>query len=152
VLDVESLREDNARTRFLSPAERERLLTACRMSTWKKLNLLVVMAITTGARRGELLRLTYGDLDLASGTAYLRTTKNGEPRVLPLLPAVVEEIKRHGTNRPMCCFSAKYHSDRPMNFDTMGTPHSSTRRLRTFDFTTCGTRARATRAIRCQSS
>jgi integrase len=120
VLDVEAQREDNARTRFLSDAERERLLTACRLSTWPKLYLLVLMAITTGARRGELLRLTYGDLDLAAGTAYLRTTKNGQPRVLPLVPTVVAEIRRHG-DKPddVRLFAAKYHSDKPMSFSTM---------------------------------
>jgi integrase len=120
VLDVESQRENNARVRFLTDPERERLLTACRLSTWPKLYLLVLMAITTGARRGELLRLTYGDLDLASDTAYLRTTKNGEPRVLPLLPAIVQEISRHGDKAvDVRLFAAKYHCDRPMNFDTM---------------------------------
>lgn len=120
VLDVEAEREDNARTRFLSDAERERLLRVCRLSKWNKLHLLVLMAITTGARRGELLRLTYGDLDLVAGTAYLRTSKNGEPRVLPLVPAVVTEIKRLGTkDDDVRLFSAKYHADRPMSFGTV---------------------------------
>ena len=120
VLDVEAQREDNARVRFLTDAERERLLTACRLSTWGKLYLLVLMAITTGARRGELLKLTYGDLDLANGTAYLRTSKNGEPRVLPLVPEVVAEIRRHGDKgADVRLFAAKYHTDRAMSFGTV---------------------------------
>jgi integrase len=119
VLEVEAQREDNARTRFLSDSERERLLRVVRLSAWPKLHLLVLMAITTGARRGELLRLTYGDLDLAAGTAYLRTSKNGQPRVLPLTPAVVAEIQRHGTKGPADrLFHAKFNREAPMRFDT----------------------------------
>lgn len=120
VLEIEALRENNARTRFLSEPERERLLRVARLSKWPKLHLLVLMALTTGARRGELLRLTYGDLDLAAGTAYLRTSKNGEPRVLPLTPAVVAEIGRLGVKADdVLVFAAKYHPDQPMSFDTV---------------------------------
>ena len=120
MLDVEAQREDNARLRFLTDAERERLLTACRLSSWGKLYLLVLMALTTGARRGELLKLTYGDLDLASGTAYLRTSKNGEPRVLPLVPAVLAEIRRHGDKAAAVrLFAARYHADKAMSFGTV---------------------------------
>src|SRR5437667_3426602 len=40
--------------RFLSDEERARLLEACRKSEYKPLYLLVLFAITTGMRRGEL--------------------------------------------------------------------------------------------------
>jgi integrase len=86
--------EHNARVRFLTEAERERLLTICRASAWPRLYLLVLLALTTGARKGELLALRVGDLDLSAATARLRTSKNREPRVLPLVPAVVAEIGR----------------------------------------------------------
>jgi integrase len=43
-------REHNQVVRFLSDAERERLLAACRESKWAKLYLLVLTALTTGAR------------------------------------------------------------------------------------------------------
>lgn len=92
--------ENNSRTRFLTPDERERLLRVCRLSAWPQLHLLVLMAITTGARRGELLALRYGDLDLEAATAHVRTSKNGEQRVLPLTPAVVAEIRRLGLGGP----------------------------------------------------
>lgn len=120
VLDVEALREDNARTRFLSDAERERLLRVAKLSAWPKLHLLIVLAITTGARRGELLRLTYGDLNLATGTAYVRTSKNGQPRVLPLTPAVIAELQRTGIkDAATLVFRAKYRDDHAMRFDTV---------------------------------
>lgn len=58
------------------------------------------MAITTGARRGELLALTWRDLDLERRQAYVRTSKNGEPRVLPLVAPLLAEIERIRSRRP----------------------------------------------------
>ncbi|MCA3220135.1 MAG: site-specific integrase [Burkholderiales bacterium] len=119
VLEVEALPEHNARTRFLTDAERERLLRACKLSALRKLHLLVVMALSTGARRGELLALTFGDLDLAKGTAYVRTSKNGQPRVLPLTAPVLTEIRRLGAKpADQLLFSSRYEPSRPMRFET----------------------------------
>jgi integrase len=108
-------RVNNARTRFLSAEERERLLRVCRISTWPRLYLLVLMALTTGARKGELLSLTYADLDLDAGTAHLRQTKNGSERVLPLVPAVVTEIRRFKAKKPeQFLFPSARRPDQPM--------------------------------------
>ena len=52
-----ALTENKHRTRFLQDDERPALLTACRTSEWDKLYLLVLLALTTGARQGELLKL-----------------------------------------------------------------------------------------------
>jgi site-specific recombinase XerD len=45
---------------------------------------LVLLAITTGARKGELIRLMWSDIDLKKGRALVRETKNDEQRTLPL--------------------------------------------------------------------
>jgi integrase len=113
--EIPCKRVSNARTRFLSADERERLLRVARLSTWNKLYLLVLMALTTGARRGELLGLQYQDLDLDAGTAHLRQTKNGYERVLPLVPGVVAEIKRFGKGKPdKLLFASVRRPDQPM--------------------------------------
>jgi integrase len=91
---VERAAEHNARVRFLARDELERLLGACRQSSWPRLYLLVLMALTTGARRGELAGLTWGAIDLERARASVLATKNGEPRILTLTPAVVEELRR----------------------------------------------------------
>ena len=52
------------------------------------------MAITTGARKGELERLKWSDIDVDRGLAYVHQTKNGEPRVLPLTQQVLSEMGR----------------------------------------------------------
>jgi integrase len=86
-------REAAGVVRFLSDEERARLLTACQASRWPKLYCLVLMAMTTGARRSELLALRWADLDFERAEARVRTSKNGEPKVLPLVPAVVEALR-----------------------------------------------------------
>ena len=91
---VSSFSENPPKNRFLSPQEQQNLLTATRSSHWNKLYLLVLLALTTGARRGELLKLTWLDLDLTNKVARLHTTKNNEPRLLPLLEPVIEELMR----------------------------------------------------------
>ena len=56
---VERKPENNKKTRFLSDDERTRLLAACKASPWPRLYALVLLALTTGARKGELLGLTF---------------------------------------------------------------------------------------------
>jgi integrase len=85
--------ENSARVRFLTDAERKALLNASKDSTWGSLHLLTLMAITTGARQGELLRLRWRDLRLPDRRANVEQTKNGEPRVLPLTGGGVELLK-----------------------------------------------------------
>lgn len=91
---VERKPENNEKTRFLSADERARLLEACRADSWPRLYVLVLAAMTTGARRGDLLGLTWADVDLERGEATVQRTKNNDPRVLPLVPAVVAELRR----------------------------------------------------------
>lgn len=57
------------------------LPTACKKSEWDRLHLPVVVAITTGARRGELLDLRWADIEFNKLTATLHQTKDGEDRI-----------------------------------------------------------------------
>jgi len=119
VRDVHRERESDGRVRFLTPDEQQRLLAVARISRYRKLRLLILMAITTGARRSELTGLRYRDLDLEAGTASLASTKNGEPRVLVLTDAVIAEIKRLGVGQPEALvFAAKHRPELPARFDT----------------------------------
>lgn len=91
---VERRPEHRGRVRYLSDDERTRLLRACKEAAWPRLYLLVLLAVTTGARRGELLALRWCDINLERAEAVLHDTKNGDRRVLILLPAVIEELQR----------------------------------------------------------
>lgn len=77
-------KEPGGRVRFLSEKERTALLAACKKSRNPFLYPLVVLALSTGARLGELLGLRWADVDLTRGVARLTRTKNDEPRTLPL--------------------------------------------------------------------
>lgn len=81
---ITKLRESQGRDRFLSPQERERLLQECRLSSNPNLYPIVVIALVSGMRYGEIVGLTWRDVDLERGMAKLRKTKNGDVRVVPL--------------------------------------------------------------------
>jgi integrase len=65
------------------------------------------MAITTGARKGELLNLTFQDIDFNRNTAYVKITKNGEPRVLPLTDDVIIELDKFKHQNPRLIFNSE---------------------------------------------
>lgn len=81
---VSKLRESRGRTRFLSDSERKRLLEACKRSGNKYLYFVVVLALSTGARRNEILSLKWDNIDFKRQVITLEETKNGERRLLPL--------------------------------------------------------------------
>jgi len=107
VRHIPSLPENNERIRFLSKAERTRLFCSCRVSQWDKLYLLVLLAITTGARKGELTKLRWSDIDFDRRTAYVATTKNGQPKVLPLTDSVIKELQLFYTRDNSLIFASK---------------------------------------------
>ena len=76
--------ESRGVVRFLSDAERDRLLATCRAHSAPWLHPLVVLALTTGARKGELLGLKWQDVDFVRGAITLHETKNGERRTIPV--------------------------------------------------------------------
>lgn len=102
--------ENNKRTRFLSDDEVTRLLEACRASAWPRLYVLVLMALTTGARKGELLGLQWRDVGLERAEARVAQTKNGDPRVLPLVPGVVDELRKFVETPSGLVFRSRRHS------------------------------------------
>ena len=90
-------KEPRGRVRFLDDSERERLLKACRASDNALLYPIVVLAIATGMRRGELLHLRWNQVDFTRNTITLHETKNGERRVIPLVGLARELL--HGQNQ-----------------------------------------------------
>jgi integrase len=78
-------KEPDGRMRFLSEDEATRLLEACaaRPSS-PHLHTIVVIALTTGMRLGEILGLRWERIDLARGVFQLELTKNGRRREVPM--------------------------------------------------------------------
>jgi len=135
---VEKRPEPRGRVRFLKDDERERLLAACRGSSWPRLYLLALMALSTGARRGELLALRWCDLDLERGEATLHDTKNGDPRVLVLLPQVLDELAKFAPKdaavSAALVFRSRLRPSQPFSFKTAWLEAVDAAELRDFHF------------------
>lgn len=63
--NISKLKEPRGRTRYLSDAERVRLLEVCKESSYPDLYTIVVLALSTGARKMELLSLKWEDVHFA---------------------------------------------------------------------------------------
>lgn len=83
-LNIRKLKEPKGRVRYLSDIERETLLHECRVSKNPLIFTIVVVALSTGARRSEILNLKWKDVDFERQRAILHDTKNGEKRILTL--------------------------------------------------------------------
>ncbi len=81
--EVRSLKIDNKRVRYLSDEEKPRLLKSAH-AIGGKFYLKVLMALTTGMRKGELERLRWNDIDFERDLALLHDTKNGMARHTPI--------------------------------------------------------------------
>jgi integrase len=75
-------RENNRRSRRLSPAEEDRLLKVASNTV----RALVIAALETGMRRGELLSLRFADVDLDRNVIHIRAenAKSKKARDIPI--------------------------------------------------------------------
>ena len=94
VVSVKKPKENKARDRRLADGEYERLLKECgkRKNHWFKP--LVVVALETGMRRGELLSLEWKHVHLDKSWAHLPMTKNGDGRDVPLSRRALDELQK----------------------------------------------------------
>lgn len=97
--------EPQGRVRFLSESERERLLDTCQASQNPLLYTVVVLALSTGMRQGEIMNLTWDDVDFEAQRIILHDTKNGQRRAvylagkaLGLLQDLMGKNLRNGSN------------------------------------------------------
>jgi integrase len=103
---IKRAREPRGRVRYLEPDERDRLLNGIEVTVtasdgrrWTmrqqpnaRLRLYILAALHTGARRAELIRLTWGDVDMRQRTLTFRATKNGDSRTVPLTETLWREL------------------------------------------------------------
>ena len=84
IRNVTKKKETRGRVRMLTDSERDKLLVACRASGAWYLEPCVILALSTGMRRGEILGLRWPDIDLGRARLTLDDTKNSERRGVPL--------------------------------------------------------------------
>ncbi len=81
---VPRLKEPRGRVRFLDDEERVRLLKTCQQSGEPRLYPLVLLALSTGARQGSLMKLRWPDIDFERGSVVFHETKNGDRISVPI--------------------------------------------------------------------
>jgi len=81
--------ENNKRDRWLTVEEEGRLLRVC--SPWLKE--LVIFALNTGMRLGEIISLEWKAVDLFRRTVTVFKSKNKKPRTIPVNNTIFEMLK-----------------------------------------------------------
>jgi integrase len=95
VRGVKFFRENNRRLRFLMPDEIRILLDNC----LPYLKPMVITALNTGMRRGEIFNLTWKDLDFNQNQITIGDSKNGEGRTIPMNDLLAETLRRQKEER-----------------------------------------------------
>ena len=88
-------KENNERDRWLTEDEEKSLLE--NSSEW--LREIVVFALNTGLRQGELLSLEWNRVDLFRRTILIHKTKNGKPKTVPLNKNAMDVIARRAKEK-----------------------------------------------------
>ncbi len=91
---VKFFQEPEGRLRFLEKDEITKLIDNCD----KTLRPIVVLALHTGMRRGEIFNLQWQDIDFKRNIITLLDTKNGKPRKVPMNQLVVTALKEIAKN------------------------------------------------------
>ena len=99
---VQAPKVNNVLVRYLTDGQEASLLEKLP----EKYHSIVKVAINTGVRQGELLRLRWADLDWNVGVMTIHETKIGESRRIPLnsvVQKILAHIKEHTLPAPEDC-------------------------------------------------
>jgi site-specific recombinase XerD len=87
--------DSKGRTRFLSHKEIAKLLEACKTSTHWQLYPICTLALSTGCRYSEIVKLPFKQFDFERGMMILKDTKNKTDRGIPVPPFAVNVLKEY---------------------------------------------------------
>ena len=93
-LGVPLYEANNARERFLSPEETQRLKAAIEDSANTQLKFIVPLLLLTGARKRELLDAKWEDIDAPRRNWRIPVSKSGKARHVPLSAAVLDLLEK----------------------------------------------------------
>jgi len=91
--------ETPGRTRFLNDTDRQRLLQACQTSRNWYLYPIVLLTLSTGGRRSEILQLRWEDVDVERGYVQFLRTKNNTPRTVAVTGPALEILRTMAQTR-----------------------------------------------------
>ena len=102
--EVKFPNSDNRRLRFLTVEEVARLLSNLAIRN-PEVRDMALLSVDCGLRKGEILGLTWADVDLAGGFLTLRNTKNGRSRMaFPTKRAKAMLTRRAGASKAELVF------------------------------------------------
>ena len=90
------------RERRISKEEERRLFSATEQCRNPFISPLISLALETAMRRGELLNIHAGDVQLEKRTLHIPQTKNGHPRTIPLTTdalSILDRLKTENSER-----------------------------------------------------
>lgn len=90
-------RVSGERIRYLKPDEEKRLFEQLDRCEWLKP--IVLFALNTGMRRGEICGLQWFDLNFDRGLIHVRNTKNGKDRIIPMNMTVRQLLETQKVHR-----------------------------------------------------
>lgn len=94
--------KEQGRLRFLEFEEIPKLLSVCILH----LRPIVIMALNTGMRKGEILNLKWRDCDFKRNIIYLEQTKSGERQEVPMNEVARDtliKVKKHPESEYIFC-------------------------------------------------
>lgn len=106
--DVKLLKEEKKEMRVLSEAEAELLIDAAA----PYLKPILLVALNTGMRQGEILSLKWDDIDFVHYNINVRNTKSGKDRDVPMNLLVAETLKKLKRNCEFVFENPRRHGKR----------------------------------------
>lgn len=97
ILKIKKPKVNPGRTRRLSEQEERNLLNGALKHQNSELYAIVVLALETAMRQGEILSIEWGNINWDKHTVTLPVTKNGDSREVPLSRAAYEILKGYMT-------------------------------------------------------
>ncbi len=133
VFSIKKPKNATGRLRYLSKEEMFILLKQCKSSRNPFLFTIVLLALQTGMRQGEILSLNWGNIDFDNQWIYLQQTKNDLPRTVPLSTEMQGLLKSHRTQKTfLLVFPSPNSPEKPI--DIRSAWESALKRANIHDF------------------
>ena len=133
---INKLTEPQGRIRFLSSEELDRLVAACRLSKNPHLFAIVMIGISTGARRSEIRYMKWVDVNDDASLVIIPKTKNGTVRSASLTGVASTLIgkMRDKKGDGIYLFPSPNDPNRPIDFESAWRKALETANIQDFHF------------------